>query len=85
MFLQAGYVGEDVESILYKLLAVCELFCRTMMLLKQIINSLFSRNEPFFELPKGSCIRGLHLTAKAFIRVDSVNFPYISFLKLFRI
>nr|POE78849.1 clp protease regulatory subunit clpx1, mitochondrial [Quercus suber] len=24
---QAGYVGEDVESILYKLLAVCFTFC----------------------------------------------------------
>lgn len=28
---QAGYVGEDVESILYKLLAVCALFCRTIV------------------------------------------------------
>lgn len=47
--LQAGYVGEDVESILYKLLAVCEVFCWFMMF-EQIINSLFSRNEPVYEL-----------------------------------
>lgn len=38
--LQAGYVGEDVESILYKLLAVGNLFCISMMLFEQIINSL---------------------------------------------
>lgn len=46
--MQAGYVGEDVESILYKLLAVCSFSCFSIFLFLFLIGMLYYSIVYFF-------------------------------------